>query len=183
MPLSTTDAQHALDDISTTRRASARVYGYHTAAPHLLVWGAIWAVGYGASYFIPQEAFVWPLLVALGIGGSTWFGWQSGRANAGVGGWRYAATVATVFLFIAAVFAILPPRTPEQASAFFPILVAFAYAVLGIWASGPRLIVAGAVIAALTLGGFFWLPKIFLLWMAVVGGGALIAGGLWFRNA
>lgn len=183
MPLSTTEAQHALQEISATRIASARVYGYHATAPHLLLWGAIWALGYGASYFFPQQALVWPVLIVLGIAGSAWFGWQSGRANTGVGGWRYAATVAAVFLFITAVFAILPPHTNEQASAFFPILVAFCYALLGIWGSAPRLIVAGALVAALALGGFFWLPKIFMLWMAVVGGGALILGGFWLRSA
>lgn len=183
MPLSTTEAQQALQDISAARQASARVYGYHAAAPHLLIWGAIWTVGYGASYFFPQQLLIWPVLVVLGILASAWFGWRTGRANSATGGWRYAASVATVFLFITAVFAILPPRTNEQASAFFPILVAFSYAVLGIWATAPRLIIAGAVIAALTLGGYFWLPNIFMLWMAVVGGGSLILGGLWFRSA
>ena len=38
-------------------------------------------------------------------------------------------------------------------------------------------------IAVLTLVGFFWLPQLFLLWMAVVGGGALIFAGLWLRTA
>jgi hypothetical protein len=183
MPLSSTEAQQALQEISATRRASSRAYGYHAAAPHLLLWGAIWALGYGANYFLPQQALIWPVLVVLGIAGSGWFGWQSGRANTGIGGWRYAASVAAVFLFIAAVFAILPPRTSEQASAFFPVLVAFGYVLLGIWTSALRLIVAGVLVAALALGGFFWLPQIFLLWMAVVGGGALILGGLWFRSA
>jgi hypothetical protein len=35
----------------------------------------------------------------------------------------------------------------------------------------------------LTIVGFFVLPAIFMLWMAVVGGGALVLGGLWLRRA
>ena len=35
----------------------------------------------------------------------------------------------------------------------------------------------------LTVGGYFWLAPYFMLWMAGVGGGALILGGLWLRTA
>jgi hypothetical protein len=44
------------------------------------------------------------------------------------------------------------------------------------------MVLAGVVVAALTLIGFFGLPQYFLLWMAVVGGGALILGGFWLRS-
>jgi hypothetical protein len=183
MPVSSSEAEQALQQIDATGEASARVYGYHAAAPHLILWGIVWAVGYGANYFFPERALIWPVLVVLGICGSAWRGWQSGRNNSRIGGWRYTATALCIFFFIAAVFAIAPPRSNAQMSAFFPVLVAFLYGLLGIWTGGVRLIVAGAAIAALTLGGYFWLQNIFLLWMAVVGGGALILGGLWFRKA
>jgi hypothetical protein len=76
----------------------------------------------------------------------------------------------------------MPPRTDAQVSAFFPILVALFYALVGIWVRGTRVLFAGFVVAALTLGGYFLLPQIFPLWMAVVGGGALIVGGFWLRS-
>jgi hypothetical protein len=182
MPISPAEAEHTLRDISLVGSASARFYGYRVASPHLILWGVIWALGYGANYFFPSQVLIWPSLVLIGIGGSSWFGWQAGRSSTSSGGWRYAATALVVFLFVAAVFAVMPPRTEAQVSAFFPIFVAFSYAVMGIWTGGLRFIVSAALIAALTLGAFFWLPDIFTLWMAVVGGGALILGGIWFRR-
>jgi hypothetical protein len=48
--------------------------------------------------------------------------------------------------------------------------------------AGMRFLGTFVAIAALTLGGFFFLPAHFLLWMAVVGGGALVLAGLWLRT-
>jgi hypothetical protein len=183
MPLSPAEAQDALSDISKTAQASSTFYGYRTAAPHLLVWGVIWFIGYGAGYFRPGWTLVWPLLIIAGVIGSFWIGRHSNKTESSRGDWRYAATSLAVFLFIAAIFSIMPPRSDAQAGAFFPILVALFYILIGIWRRGVRMIVAGAAVAALTLGGFFWLPQIFPLWMAVVGGGALILGGFWLRSA
>jgi hypothetical protein len=183
MPISPTEAKHTLQDISKAGSASARFYGYRVASPHLILWGVIWALGYGANYFSPSQVLIWPVLVLIGISGSSWLGWKAGRSSVSPGGWRYAATALVAALFVAAVFAVMPPRTEAQVSAFFPIFVAFSYGVMGIWTGGLRLIVTAALIAALTLVAFFWLPDIFTLWMAMVGGGALILGGIWFRKA
>jgi hypothetical protein len=88
-----------------------------------------------------------------------------------------------VILFISAIFAIMPPRTSAQIAAFFPILVALFYLLIGIWTRGARMIVLGLAVGALTLFGYFYLPVYFLLWMAVVGGGGMILGGIWLRSA
>jgi hypothetical protein len=183
MPVSPAEAKDALRDISTTAQASSTFYGYRTAAPHLLLWGVIWFIGYGAGYFRPSWPLIWPVLIVAGVTGSFWIGRRTGKTKSSRGDWRYAATSLAVFLFIAAIFSIMPPQSDAQAGAFFPILVALFYSLIGIWRRGARMIVAGALIAALTLGGYFWLPQIFLLWMAVVGGGALILGGFWLRSA
>jgi hypothetical protein len=183
MPVSPAEAKDTLRDISTTAHASSTFYGYRTASPHLLVWGVIWFIGYGAGYFRPAWTLVWPFLVIVGVIASFWIGRRTHKTESSPGDGRYAATSLAVFLFIAAIFLIMPPRSDAQAGAFFPILVALFYSLIGIWRRGVRMIVAGAAVAALTLVGFFWLPQIFLLWMAVVGGGALILGGFWLRSA
>jgi hypothetical protein len=182
MPITHAEAQEALRDISRTGHASATTYGYRHASPHLIVWGIIWALGYGICWFRPQCGIVWPALVLIGIAASTYIGWQSKPAGAREYDWRYASTALAVFAFIAAQFAVMPPRTDAQVSAFFPILVALFYAIVGIWTRGARMLVAGVVVAALTLAGYFLLPQYFALWMAVVGGGALILGGIWLRS-
>jgi hypothetical protein len=182
MPVTPADAEHTLRDISSTARASAAFYGYRVASPHLILWGIIWVIGYGASFFYPQATMTWPLLTVIGVAGSCYFGWQARRAGRSRPGWRYGATGLAVFLFIAALFAVMPPRTDAQVSAFYPILVALFYCLVGIWTDGRRMIVAGTAIAVLTLGGYFYLAQIFTLWMAIVGGGALILGGIWLRR-
>ncbi len=180
MPLSPSEAEDTLRDISKTEQRSSNLYGYRTASPHLFLWGAIWAVAYSVNYFRPAWVALWLVLVPAGIIGSAWLG---RRAKASGADWRYGATAVAVFLFISALFAILPPRSDAQVSAFFPILVALFYMLIGIWTRGARMIIAGLAIGALTLFGFFWLPAYFLLWMAVVGGGGLILGGFWLRSA
>lgn len=181
MPITHVEAQDALRDISRTGRASALTYGYRQASPHLIVWGVVWALGYGICWFRPQYGMVWPPLVLIGIAASTYIGWRSKPSGAQYD-WRYATTSIAVFAFIFALFAVMPPRTNAQVSAFFPLLVALFYAIVGIWTRGTRMLVAGIVVAALTLAGYFLLPQYFTLWMAVVGGGALILGGIWLRS-
>jgi hypothetical protein len=75
----------------------------------------------------------------------------------------------------------MSPVNGRQIEAFIPLVVAASYAVMGCWV-GLRLTVAGGALAALTLCGFFFVPAYFSLWMAVVGGGALVLGGLWLRR-
>jgi hypothetical protein len=181
VPLSRNEAETALRDISTAERASATTYGYRRASPYLVLWGVVWAVGYGVTYVRPQYTIIWPVLVALGMIASFWIGWKSDPA--GKVDCRYVATLLAVFFFVMAVFAVLAPRTNAQISAFFPILVALFYSLIGIWTRGARMVFAGVVVAVLTIVGYFWFPQIFLLWMAAVGGGALILGGLWLRSA
>jgi hypothetical protein len=192
MPVSPSEAQGALRDITKAERTSAKAYGYRNASPHLIIWGIVWAIGYGVSYAKPQPfcasscldpmATLWPVLIVIGCIASFWIGWKSRSSVATGYDWRYPVSALAIFAFIAAIFAVMPPRDPVQIGAFFPILVALFYTLVGIWTRGARMLIAGIAVAALTLGGYFLLPQYFLLWMAVVGGGALILGGFWLRT-
>jgi hypothetical protein len=184
MTLSRDEAASTLSEISKTERRSSTLFGYrHGGAPHLFLWGAIWMVAYGAGYFRPQWTLVWPVLAVAGTIGSFWLGWRVKGGSADTFSWRYGGTIFSVALFISAMFAIVPPRSDAQVAAFFPILVALFYLLIGVWTNGPRMIVLGLAMGALTLFGFFDLAPYFSLWMAVVGGGGLILGGFWLRSA
>ena len=182
MPITRDEAAGALNDITQTERRSGEIYGYSKAAPHLILWGVIWVAGYSLSWTHPEWTLTWPVLTVIGCIGSFWTASHGRRDSDRPSDWRFLATFVAIFLFIAALFAVMPPRTNAQAGAFFPILVALLYSLVGIWARGLRMIVTGVALAALTLVGFFYLPQYFLLWMAVVGGGGLILGGLWLRS-
>ncbi len=181
MSLTPNEAADALRDIEQTGRRSSTAYGYQMAAPHFILWGVIWVVGYGVSAIKMEWSIVWPALSLLGTIGSFWLGWRSKPAGQKFDG-RYLATFVAVFAFIACLFAVMPPRKPEQIGAFFPILVALYYSLIGIWTRGVRILALGIAVAVLTIGGYFFLPAHFLLLMAGVGGGGLILGGFWLRS-
>ena len=187
MAIPTHEAAEALRDIERAQRHSALAYSYARFSPHLFLWGVIWIVGYATTYFRPGASLIWAALVPIGLIGSGWLGVRGGSKSAGsragaAPGWRYAGTAIAIFLFIAALFAILPPKSGDQLGAVIPILVALFYALIGLWTDGTRIAVLGFSLDALTVAGFFWLPQYFLLWMAAVGGGALILGGFWLRR-
>jgi hypothetical protein len=184
MSLSRDEAASALKDIAQTQKRSATAYAYQMSAPHLIWWGVIWFLGYGATYAAPGAylSWAWPALSLVGVAGSFVIGRRSkGAAIAGFD-WRYGATVLAVFLFFCAMFAVMPPRDFNDVGAFFPVFVALYYALVGIWTPARRMLVLGIAVGALTLVGFFAFPQIFALWMAIVGGGGLVLGGFWLRT-
>ena len=175
-------AAESLHEIEHAGRRSATAYGYQKASPHLILWGVIWMAGYSMSYARPQWSALWPVLVLLGLAGDFAIGRRAGTSGSRTYGWRFAASALALFLFFVAMFAIMPPKSGMQVGAFVPIFVALCYTIAGIWKSGARMVLLGLALGALTIGGYFWVSQYFLLWMAAVGGGALILGGLWLRS-
>ncbi len=149
----------------------------------MILWGVVWGPWVMAS---PSSAPAgtcsgrwWRL---PGTAASFFIGTRYRALGARPFDWRYLATIFAVFAFIVALFTIIPPRNDMQVSAFFPQLVGLSYVLIGIWTRTIRILFLGVAVAALSLVGFFYLPHYFLLWMAVVGGGGLILGGLWLRS-
>lgn len=179
--ISPNEAADTLRDIETAERHSSTAYGYRTTAPHLILWGVIWFIGYGATWLRPDFAYLWPAL--SGIGAICSFAIGYGMApKASQRDHRYVLIFLAVFALIGAQLAILNPINDMQVGAYFPLLVAFYYALLGIWMRGTRLLLLGIATGVLTLAAFFWLPQYFMPWMAIIGGGALILGGFWLRR-
>ena len=69
----------------------------------------------------------------------------------------------------------------REQTAFWPTLFAFALLLFGMWV-GRALMVAAVVLTALSLAGYWTTGAYYDVWMAVVGGGALIGIGLWLRS-
>jgi hypothetical protein len=178
MTLSPQDAAEALRAIETTQQRSATLRGYQRGSPHLVLWGVIWVVGDGLSEFFPTYAgAIWAVLVPLGLIG----GLLLLRRDGGAGDWRYGAVALTLAAFFGASFFVLAPVSGRQIAAVIALAVATAYVIRGLW-WGPRYLVTGLVVAVLTLAGFVVLKAHFMLWMAAVGGGAMILAGLWLRR-
>jgi len=176
-------AADALHEIEHTQQRSAVTYGYRRSSPYLILWGVIWIVGYTGDYLRPNWWALWPALIVLGIVAGFFFGGHTAAKGSRAEGWRYGATAVMLFLFFWATFAVLPPKSGAEVGAFLPIFVGLCYSIYGIWARAARILVLGLAVGVLTVGGYFYQPQYFLLWMAAVGGGALILGGLWLRGA
>jgi len=182
MPMTPTEAADALRDIEQTGRRSGQAFGYRYSGPYFILWGLVWIVGYAGTDLARDKAnYLWLALIVAGAIGSAIVGRASSRRSAKAG-WQSAGLVLIIFLFIAATYAVMGPVKPKAAAAFVPLIAAAAYSAVGLWA-GLRWVIAGAAIAALTLGGFFLIHEHFNLWMAAVGGGGLVLAGLWMRSA
>jgi hypothetical protein len=179
MSITQEDATEALRLVDEAGQRSAMLRGYQSAAPHLMLWGGVYAAAYTFGYFRPYQAgLAWAVLIPLATMGDVLIARRDhGRIN-----WApFIGLFATFLALIGATALIMRPHDPQQMAAFVPLVVAAAYVVLGIVA-GRRLVFTGVSLGLLTLVGFFALPSIFMLWMAVVGGGALLLGGLWLRR-
>jgi len=186
MSLTSKEAAETLSDVERAARRSGRAYGYQKASPHFLLWGVVWFFGYGGSDLYPRYAgYIWlGLLVAASIASFLLIRCtaDNGQVNGNrMRGWRNLALIAIAYAFIMAVFFILGPVHGAQQGAFISLLVAAVYTGMGLWL-GARFVIAGILLAALTLGGYFYLHEHFALWMAFAGGGALILAGFWLRK-
>jgi hypothetical protein len=185
MDITPEQAAEALRDAERARSRSIEHYSYRIAAPQLIMAGVFWILGYGLTDLYPRQAgHVW---LALGVVWAvlSFLSNLATRPKTGTGRAaaprRFVTIFLTIWVFIASTAAIMQPRGSEM-GAFVPMLMAAIYMVMGLWL-GWRYSAIGGALAVLTLGGFFLLPVHFLLWMAFVGGGALILTGLWLRSA
>lgn len=182
-PITAEEAKSALKDIEKTENRAAASQHARFAAPQLMLWGVIWAIGYSVNDLAVDYSWVWSILILAGIAASFLLN-RSARASRVTGfNWRYMVSFATIFAFIFALFSIMQPRDYNQVGAFFPLVIGLYYTFIGVWTKGGwRMLPLGLALMALTVGGYWLLPEHFLLWMAAVGGGGLILGGLWLRS-
>ena len=181
MSITREDAAHALRDAHEAEQRSRLLHGYQSAAPHLILWGCVYAATYTVSYFEPtRSGLAWLIIMPLAIAGDVAIAWRKRTAQTD---WIMVPVMIVAFLaFIIATAAIMRPHDPRQTAAFVPLAVAWAYVVLGIHL-GWRITFAGIALGVLTVFGYFTPHDWFMLWMAAVGGGTLLLSGLWLRRA
>ena len=182
MTLEPQDAAASLSEIASIERRTRRSIVYARSSASFILWGVLLALGYSVSHVAPQHArIVWLALVATGFAGTTALGWR--RPTAAHGRWDrpmlYAQFVVYAYGWI--LIALAWPLTPRQLDALMPTVFMLGFVLAGLWL-GRFFVILGVAVTALTMAGFFWAGDLFRLWMAVVGGGGLIAGGLWLRR-
>ncbi len=184
MSLSSQEAAASLSEAEKARQRSAQLYVYAKSAPHLIMWGIIWVIGYTGTALsdgLLDWKWVWGVLMIAGVAGGTIINRRASRHDDQYAfAWRHAAIISIAVLFVFLTYVLMWP-VHGRVLATYPVLVTGTIHMgVGLW-TGLRYVLTGALVIALALIGFFFIGPI-LYWMAFVGGGSLILAGFWFRT-
>ena len=190
MTLDKTQVAQALADIDQSRRYSSSLYSYGRASPYLIIAGLMWLVADLLMQFSSlDKALIWPVVSLVGTAAFVLLAMtQTGKPPKGSSPvkrglfWRFMLVWLAVFAFMVATFTIFGLSDGRQEHSFIGVFFGFSYVAVGVF-MGWRMVVIGVALAALSMAGFFYVHDYYLAYMGVVGGGALIASGLWLRAA
>ena len=183
MALSHDEAESLLDDVERVLARTRRVVVAAHVADHLIVWGLAWMVGFGAGYVTSwHDGWIWGVVASAGAGLSAWVGVRSRRSIESRDPPRIFWFLAVLALFAAVWAAILHPFNVPHFGACVATVFMFAYVAGGLW-FGRFFVGLGLVVTAVALLGVLVMPAHLELLMAVAGGGALLASGLYIRRS
>lgn len=187
MNISPTEAEEALVVIQAIMRKTRRAISASGAYGFLIVWGIVWLLGFLGSQFLPQESagYAWMGLDALGGIASAIIGIRLNRgvrsSASSINGKRIGWFWLLLTLYCGAVLWVAGPVDGKQLAMLIILFVMVGWLAMGLFLSFYT-IWPGLIITALALIGYFLLPGIFYLWMALLGGGGMIALGLYIRS-
>ena len=186
MNISATEAEETLAAIQTmaqkTRHSIASGGTYIT----LIVTGIVWLVGFMCTQFLPKEitGYIWTGLSILGTILGTVLGFRMGKRVRSPSTVPMVKRIGLFWLLLVfygiATIAVARPTDGKQATVFVILFIMLGQLAMGllfsfsyVWWALP--------ITVLALIGYFLLPGIFYLWMAILGGGGMIVLGLYIR--
>jgi hypothetical protein len=185
MVITKTEAAAALSEIQRTTDRSHVLKGYRQSGPVFILWGVIWVVGYAAMGVLPpaQWGWVWLPLDVLGMLATfVLIGRGCGPAEKG-DGLKVLTTILAIAAFACGILLLFEARSNNTYLAFPALLAGAIYFAVGRLGRAPRMMLIGALMFAATLIGFHFFAPWLAFWLAAVGGGGLIAGGLWLWRA
>jgi hypothetical protein len=187
MNISPTEAEEALAAIQVMMKKTRRAISSSGAYGFLIVWGVVWMLGFLSSQFLPAEigGTIWIVVDILGGALSAILGIRMGRhvrsPSASISGKRIGWFWLLLFFYCVAAIAVAWPTDGKQLAMFIIFFVMVGWLAMGLLLSFAP-IWPGLAITALALIGYFLLPGYFYLWMAILGGGGMIALGLYIRS-
>ena len=186
MNISPTEAEEALAAIQTMAQKTRKSIASGGAYITLIVTGVVWLIGFLCTQFLPVGivGYIWGGLSLLGTIAGIILGSRVGkrvRSPATVPMVRRVGLFWLLLVFFAlSVIAVARPADGKQATMLVILFLMLGQMAMGllfsfsyVWWTLP--------ITALALVGYFLLPGIFYLWMAILGGGGMIALGLYIR--
>jgi hypothetical protein len=182
MQLSSEEAARALAAIQASREAMRSAVRAHRGHYHLWLWGLIWiAMAMLAEFRGPAGVRLFPWLSLGGVAGSFVLGFIQGSQIRMPVDKRFLGVLAAVIFFAALWPLVLrAPADNQTIFAYLGLVVMLCYIIAGIWFD-TYLLWLGLVMTALILVGLFCFTGLFWWWIAVFGGGPLIATGFYVR--
>ena len=187
MKLTPSQAEEALeiiDQMTVKTRHSIASSGAHIS---LIITGLVWLAGFICTQFLSGQALV-IIWVGLSLAGSTLASLLGRRRSRQVRSPSTAATtrrILQVWLLLAvyclAAIAVAWPVDGKQLTVFIVLFVMMGWLVMGLLLSFSP-IWPGLAAIGLMLVCYWLLPGYFYLWMAILGGGGMIALGLYIRT-
>lgn len=187
MDISQKEAQDSLKSIQEMTTATKRAIAAGGAHWFLLLWGVIWILGFTGAHFLDgrQLGILWTVIDVVGF---VLTGIIMYRMNRGI---RYTHSPATnaqigtfwicLMLLVTAIIWVAKPHDGMQLSIIIVLGVIIGWMALGtLLAFYP--VWVGMLMAPLALGAYFLLPDYYNLIMGFIGGGGMIAMGLYIRN-
>lgn len=177
------EAREALETVRRVEERTRRAIALAGGGPILMIWGVVWLVGYLGGHFLESAATGWVWLVAdlAGLAGTVFVVTRVQRWMRDPGGRRIG-----LFWVLLLAYALLwiwasRPLSGAQVSLIAASVAMFGYAVMGLWLDRIFLWI-GLGVTAIAIAGYLLLPAIFGLWMAVLGGGALLWSGVYIHR-
>jgi len=191
MDITKEEAQASLARIEEASRQMRRLAAYGGTDIILMVWGAIWFLGYLGNQLAPVLAgWIWIILLVIGIAATIIIECRSPVKSPL--GRQIGIFWGMLYVFIWIWFILLWPffhiegaeqwmRFSRHMGAFAATVPMFAYVVMGLWLD-RYLLWIGLVVTGLTLVGLYLFSPYFFVWMAVAGGGTLAGTGVLIRR-
>jgi hypothetical protein len=186
MDISPDEAEEALAAIQSMTQKTRHSIANSGAYIFLILTGVIWLVGFLATQFLTGEivAYIWIGMSIIGSALSIPLGTRAGRRVRGPSTAAYAKRIGIFWLLLIfygiAAIAIARPTDGKQVAMFIILFIMIGQLAMGLLLSFSSVWWA-LPITALALVGYFLLPGVFYLWMAILVGGGMVVLGLYIR--
>ena len=187
MNISPAEAEATLASIQSIMQKTRHSIASGGTAITLIVTGAVWLVGFLATQFLSGAivAYIWIGMSILGALLGILLGSRLGKRVRTPSVAPMAKRIGLFWLLLVlygiATILVARPTDGKQITMFIILFI-----MLGQLSMGPVISFSSVwwalPISALGLVGYFLLPGFFYLWMAILGGGGMIAFGLYIRS-
>jgi hypothetical protein len=186
MNISPSEAEEALTAIQSMAQKTRRAISSGNTHVTLIVTGTVWLIGFICTQFLQGQivAYTWIGLSILGSVIATVMGIRAGKRLRSPANTPMAKRVSLFWLLLivygVTIIAITRPTDGKLTALLVILFVMLGQLSMGMLFSFSSVWWALPV-TVLALVGYFFFPDIFYLWMAILGGGGMIAVGLYIR--